>query len=1162
MNNWTAANEEMSRRSHPRLAVVLAWTESGPLRHLSQKICAWLALSLGTAVASLILSGCGGGFVGTTSKFPAITGQPAGATVQVGQTAVFNVTAIGAAPLGYQWLKNGSPIAGATQALYTTPPTSIADNGSLFTVVVINSFGTVTSSPATLTVTNVPLIVSQPADVTVVSGQAATFSVRATGSGPLNYQWLKNGSPIVEANASNYTMASAPCSDNGSIFSVIVSELSGSVTSAGATITVNCPPIIVTPPTSEAVITGQRATFFVAATGVGPLAYQWLKNGVPIPAAKTSSYTTPAALGSDSGALFSVIVSNGGGYVISPPATLTISSPPAMATQPASQTVTAGQSATFSVTATGTAPLTYQWYKNGAAIGGANANIYTSPAVAIKDNGSTFAVVVLNAFGTATSAPAVLTVVNTAHSPVALVCTPSTPPYRSSVTLIPSFSAGTAVIGSSGIGSSDISTSVLSESSYPTPKITAPETYTLTVTGKSGQIVSTACAVTPETVTITPISPAGQTVPPGPLHFNATVSGGATDAIAWTATGGSFAGSLWTSPAAPGAYTIRATSVDDPTIFVSTTVIVSAPVILQQPVNLHVCSMASATLSVTADYVNNYQWNFNGVPIPGATSSSYVIAEARSANAGRYTVTVTNEADSVVSNAAQVVVGSSIVSNPRGLTIYATQTATFSVSAEGISPFTYQWYHISGGARAIAILDATSSSYTTLPATTNMSGDEFYVIVNDMCASELASSTATLTVAGGNAPPTIITNPLGQIVPVGASPTLNVVASGTPALSYQWYLVPKGSVTGNKIAGAVFASYTVPATSTTVANDQDAYYVTVSNAYGLATSQTATLSIGNGILIDITKEPIDAHVQVGDSASFSVSATSNLALSYQWWVALPGSSLFNAVPGATSSTLAIDSATLSDASSVFYVVVSNGSTSPVTSSSASLFVGALPTVPNLCGPWSAVGDAIPLADCGFQLTAAAINQHGEIVWPYLISTDNLQMSFTIATSAASSPPADGFALVLGDPSLGATVSSLGATGKGLGAEGIPGLVIAFDDFYNPPAGAFPGDPGNYSNPAYIGAERGETALWEDPYFNVKKSLPGGASALAQVGATVSHSYMVSIVQGHLTVIMDGTQIFSGTFAVPPVAYLYFTASTGTFYEQTIISGLSTTLFVP
>jgi hypothetical protein len=58
-------------------------------------------------------------------------------------------------------------------------------------------------------------------------------------------------------------------------------------------------------------------------------------------------------------------------------------------------------------------------------------------------------------------------------------------------------------------------------------------------------------------------------------------------------------------------------------------------------------------------------------------------------------------------------------------------------------------------------------------------------------------------------------------------------------------------------------------------------------------SRPATLSIGNGVLIDITSEPIDAHVQEGDSATFSVSATSNLPLSYQWWTALPGSATFN-----------------------------------------------------------------------------------------------------------------------------------------------------------------------------------------------------------------------------------------------------------------------------
>jgi len=354
-------------------------------------------------------------------------------------------------------------------------------------------------------------------------------------------------------------------------------------------------------------------------------------------------------------------------------------------------------------------------------------------------------------------------------------------------------------------------------------------------------------------------------------------------------------------------------------------------------------------------------------------------------------------------------------------------------------------------------------------------------------------------------------------------------------------------VNGIAVLGATFASYTLPATATNLSNDEDGFYVIVSNSYGQALSQTATLTIGTGI--QITKQPVNDYVNVADPASFSVTATSTLPLTYQWFEAAPGSATFSAIPGATSATYTQASTAASDSGSVFYVVVSNGSSPSVTSNSASLFVGTLTGIGDLCSGWKLTGNALPpTPGCSIQLVAATTGQRGVIVWPNLISTGDLQLSFTVTTSDSSNPPADGYAMVLGDPSLGATTSSIGSTGEGLGAEGIPGLVLAFDDYHDP------GDP----PVPYIGVGRGETALWENPYFNVNTNI----APLATAGDTVSHNYVISIVQGMMTVTMDGVQAFSGSVTVPPVAYLYFTASTGALDEQTVISNLSATITAP
>jgi len=172
-------------------------------------------------------------------------------------------------------------------------------------------------------------------------------------------------------------------------------------------------PQITTQPTNQAVTVGQSAEFSVAATGTAPLQYQWRKNGSAITGATGSSYATPATVSGDNGSSFTVVVSNAAGSITSNAATLTVNAAPAapqITTQPKNQAVTVGQSAEFSVVATGAAPLQYQWRKNGTAISGATGSSYTTPATVSGDSGSSFTVVVTNAAGSITSNAATLTV--------------------------------------------------------------------------------------------------------------------------------------------------------------------------------------------------------------------------------------------------------------------------------------------------------------------------------------------------------------------------------------------------------------------------------------------------------------------------------------------------------------------------------------------------------------------------------------------------------------------------------------------------------------------------------------------------------------------------------------------------------------------------------
>ena len=149
------------------------------------------------------------------------------------------MTANGTGPLSYQWRKAGVNIIGANSASYTISSAQSSD-ATTYSVVVSNSVGSVTSNDATLTVSaaaTAPTIATQPVSTTVTTGNSASFSVTANGTGPLSYQWRKAGVNIIGANSASYSISSAQSSD-ATTYSVVVSNSVGSATSADATLTV------------------------------------------------------------------------------------------------------------------------------------------------------------------------------------------------------------------------------------------------------------------------------------------------------------------------------------------------------------------------------------------------------------------------------------------------------------------------------------------------------------------------------------------------------------------------------------------------------------------------------------------------------------------------------------------------------------------------------------------------------------------------------------------------------------------------------------------------------------------------------------------------------------------------------------------------------------
>jgi len=260
---------------------------------------------------------------------PTIVMHPRSQTVLEGASVDFNVIAAGTEPFTYKWQKNNVNIAGATSSTYTIPQANISHAGG-YSVIVTNSVNSVTSNTATLTVNPLPVaptITTHPQSQTVTTGVSVSFSVTATGTAPLSYQWLKNEVNITGATGSTYTISNVASTHAGN-YQVIVRNSVNSVTSNTATLTVNPLPVaptITAHPQSQTVTTGVSVSFSVTATGTAPLSYQWQKNGNNISGATGSTYTISNVANTHAGN-YQVVVRNSVNSVTSNTATLIVNS--------------------------------------------------------------------------------------------------------------------------------------------------------------------------------------------------------------------------------------------------------------------------------------------------------------------------------------------------------------------------------------------------------------------------------------------------------------------------------------------------------------------------------------------------------------------------------------------------------------------------------------------------------------------------------------------------------------------------------------------------------------------------------------------------------------------------------------------------------------------
>ncbi|MET0623280.1 MAG: immunoglobulin domain-containing protein [Pyrinomonadaceae bacterium] len=872
---------------------------------------------------------------------PSISTQPASQTVNAGSNVSFNVAAGGTAPLSYQWYKNGTALAGATSPTLGLSNVQAGDAGG-YTVTVTNGAGSLTSNPAALTVITPPTITTQPASQTVNAGQTVTFNVAASGTAPFSYQWQKNGSDIAGATAASLTLSNVQDGDAVS-YSVVVSNAAGSATSGGAVLTVITPPTITTQPAGQSAPLGSNVSFTVAASGTSPFNYQWKKDGGDIAGANSDTHSLSNVQDADA-ATYTVVVSNAAGAATSVGAALAVITPPSISLQPEPQTVNAGATANFFVSAGGTAPLGYQWRRDGSDIPGA-----TSPSLAVAGvqdgDAGTYTVLVTNAAGSATSEGAALTVTHIVPPTITTQPASQTANVGSNV-VFTVVAGGTAPFYQWQKNGSDIAGANGPSLTLSNIQLSNAGEYCVEVSNDAGVATSD-----PATLTVV--------VPPSEFlrerFADGTRSAQNLPASAdWFTSSGS---NNFTATAGQATQIVSSSR----TLLTYFTNSLAAPVTVATGQTLTLDFVAQFTGFDTGASVGSTTFSvalLRSVANPAGTSGTGFVPVGSPNTNARVSGDFGSNSSSAFNNyggyAAMTYAGQSGTATP--VKLYARTGANTSL-LNSTSPYTQ---FTTGGTvsassamtvntdyRGTLSLENTGSgvrvTYTLKEAATgavvmNYAATQaagsftqfdtaaFYLSKASASANyNLVIKSADVSLGGSTDPgdaPSITTQPVSQTVSAGANVSFTVAAEGTAPLIYQW------QKNGSPINGATGATLNLTNVQGT---DSGSYRAVVSNAAGSAASTTAVLNVQTGpVAPAITSHPASQTVVTGGSALFGVIATGTAPLSYQWY--RDGS----LIPGATTSSLSLSNVQHADAGG--YSVVVNNAASTATSNTATLSV--------------------------------------------------------------------------------------------------------------------------------------------------------------------------------------------------------------------------------
>ncbi|OFV92099.1 MAG: hypothetical protein A3H95_05125 [Acidobacteria bacterium RIFCSPLOWO2_02_FULL_64_15] len=741
----------------------------------------------------------------TVSVAPAITTQPANLTVGAGANGSFTAAASGNPTPTFQWqlsgdggatftdVVNSSVYGGATTATLTIAGVATGLSGNQYRVVATNSAGSATSTAATLTVTQAPVITTQPTSQSVALNGNTSFTVAAAGTPAPTIQWqvsvgggaftnLTNTAPYSGVTTTTLTVTNATAGLNGNQYRAVATNASGSATSNAATLTLTGFPEITTQPFDTSSPDGTPATFTVVASG-SSLTYQWQQSidaGVTFnnlaDSATYSGVTTTALTISSvtvglSGSKYRVIVTNSLGTATSNIVTLTITVAPAITSNPTNLTIAAGANGSFTAAANGSPAPTFQWQLssdggaafvnavNSAVYSGATTATLTITAAPAALDGNRYRAVATNSTGTATSTAATLTVTlapaittqpadqavaQGANGTFTVVATGNpAPTYQWQLSVDGGASFGNITNNATYSGATTASLGVASV-------LVAwnGQHYRVVVSNSGGAVTSSAAVLSvtvPAAITLDPVS--------------ATIAAGGNTTFTVTATGTPAPTYRWQLSSDGGATFTNLTE--------------------QAPYS----GVTTPTLTVTNAIV-------------GMSGNQYRCV-ATNTVAGGTVVNATSNAATLTVTAAPT-----ITTHPTDqLDVTPGNNAVFNAAANGSPAPTIQWQVSVGGGAFVnvgnnATYSGAQTPTLTVTAATGLHLNQYRAVATNSTGTA-TSNAAVLTLAGA---PTITTQPASQTTFTGANTSFSVVAAGTPTLTYQWQ-VSTGAYVVSTVAG-------------------------------------------------------------------------------------------------------------------------------------------------------------------------------------------------------------------------------------------------------------------------------------------------------------------------------------------------------------------------